>query len=146
EAHKFLNIEGISNNNSLTMDELKSSVHNYFCNRENIQFYFDRDEKKRIIALMGDSQDVRDTTLNEAENLIKHKIKTFGSAIFDFGDKIDWSLDVLSGQRWLFSYYKNGRMFRNNKSDILYSSKLHWHQHMVVLAKAYLYSGDFKYL
>jgi len=146
-VHKFLDLKKIGGGKTRNIDEVKSLVYSYFCNRQGVAFYFNEKEKAEILDILSKHYpDSKAETLNEADWILDHKIKIFGPTRYALGKTIDWSLDILSGKKWPLTYYKTIRIHAQNiQGDVLYTAQLNRHQHLTTLARAYLYSKDSRY-
>ena len=85
--------------------------------------------------------------ISQAEEVLNHHFDLLGSGKVDLGRKIDWHRDFKSGYRWEpGTYFKDYVVLRlNDHSDVKVTRELSRFQHLPLLGKAYLLSGDEKY-
>ncbi|MEW6125513.1 MAG: alginate lyase family protein [Acidobacteriota bacterium] len=85
-----------------------------------------------------------ETTVNDAEAILKHEIKIFARR-FPFGETIDWHADIETGVRWPLAHYSEMPLALGKLSDVRAVWELNRLQHFTTLARAYVLSGDERY-
>ncbi len=108
------------------------------------RFFFDPEAVPQLIELLrqrlpGEASSI----VRRAERVLQHRFDLLGFESLDYGPVIDWHLDRVHGKQ------APGRAaYRIEYLDFLQvgDSKVTWelnrHQHLVLLAKAYLLTGD----
>jgi Heparinase II/III-like protein/Heparinase II/III N-terminus len=81
-----------------------------------------------------------------AEQICQHRFDLLGYKSLDYGPKIDWHLDAVSGKRApQKKWYKVPYLSFAEVGDHKVIWELNRHQHLVILAKAFLLTGDQKF-
>lgn len=83
-------------------------------------------------------------TRREADNIIANRITLFGRA-FDFGERIDWHLDVEAGVRWQRTHYTLIPVVQGGLSDARVVWELNRLHHLTTLGRAYALTRDERY-
>jgi hypothetical protein len=87
------------------------------------------------------------TILREADDICQHRLRLLGYENLGYGPEIDWHLDRVHGKRApLDPWFKIPFLDFNAVGDHKVTWELNRHQHLVVLAKAWLLAKDEKYL
>lgn len=109
-------------------------------------FYFDKKEKKQIIAVIEKQfPESRRRTIELADEFLKHRFQLLGKNV-DFGENIDWHFNIYNAKKWPLSFSPNIDYFSSNRpGDIKIPWELNRNQHFLVLGKAYWYTEDEKY-
>ena len=89
--------------------------------------------------------DMRRLILEEAEQIIHHKVKLFGGRMFQCGKKIDWDRDPATGGRWRLLKKKPFLLAIAANKDIKWVWEINKQQHLLVLAKAFLLTYERKF-
>jgi hypothetical protein len=109
-------------------------------------FFSPTDLPERIRLLRENLPAEVDATLCEADEICRHHFRLLGYVDLDYGGDIDWHLDAVHG--------KNSPLKPWHKIDIfnfaeIGDHKVTWelnrHQHLVTLAKAWLFTHDPRY-
>ena len=111
-------------------------------------FFFTPDELPSRLALLRQYLPATIATIQQrAEELCQHRFSLLGYKHLPYGQPIDWHLDAVHGKRApLRVWYKIPFLEFSEVGDHKVIWELNRHQHLVVLAKAWLFSGDPKYL
>ncbi|MGA9933354.1 MAG: alginate lyase family protein [Terriglobales bacterium] len=81
--------------------------------------------------------------LRDADDICKHRFRLLGYENLDYGDNIDWHLDLVHGKRTpLAPWFKIPFLDFAVVGDHKVTWELNRHQHLVTLAKAHLLSGN----
>jgi hypothetical protein len=112
------------------------------------RFFFDQTLLQAILAVLRDRLPNQvETILQEAESICSHRFDLLGYTKLDFGRVIDWHLDPVSGKRAPRKlWYKIPFLNFDAVGDHKIIWELNRHQHLLVLAKAYLLSEERRYL
>jgi len=92
--------------------------------------------------------DKLDDILYEADLVLKHQFDILGTGLKDWGDPIQWNIDMKSGRIWSKKYYKKlflSKLTGINGSDVKIPWELSRFQHLIVLIRAYCLTKDEKY-
>jgi uncharacterized heparinase superfamily protein len=112
------------------------------------RFFFPGDEiSRRIDLIRRNVPDFERKVLDQADQILDHRISLLGYGPLDHGREIDWQRDVVSGIRcplrpWPGIDYQDF----NAVGDSKVTAELSRHQFLVVLAKAWLLTGNEAYL
>ena len=112
------------------------------------RFFFDTSEiTERIDTIRVTLRDELDEVIERANRICEHRFDLLGYANVNYGRAIDWSLDALHGKRapqkpWFQIRY----LSFDEVGDVKVTWELNRHQHLVVLARAYLFTGDERYI
>lgn len=88
-----------------------------------------------------------DSIVLEAERICRHHFDLLGYENLDYGDKIDWHCDVVHRKRAPRKpWFKVKYLDFEEVGDSKITWELNRHQHFVTLAKAYLLTGDEKFV
>ena len=103
------------------------------------RFFFAPEElAPRIDLLLERFPAEVDEIVRQAERICQHRFDLLGYENLDYGQEIDWHLDILNGRRApLKPWYKVRFLDFNEVGDSKITWELNRHQHLVVLAKAY---------
>jgi hypothetical protein len=86
-------------------------------------------------------------TIVEANEILQHHFRLLGYQDLDYGSEIDWRLDAVHGKRApLKPWYKIHFLDFAEVGDHKVTWELNRHQHLVTLAKAWVFTGEGKYL
>lgn len=111
-------------------------------------FFFSKDEISGRIRLIRDNvPDFESRVLDQAEQILENRYPILGYGPLDFGDDVDWQLDAVSGIRaplepWPALDHQDFRTVGDSKV----SWELNRHQFLVTLAKAWLLTGDERFV
>lgn len=84
--------------------------------------------------------------LSRAQKICSHRFDLLGYADLDYGDLINWHLDVVHAkQAPLKAFYRVKYLDFAEVGDSKITWELNRHQHLVTLAKAYRLTGDDRY-
>ena len=112
------------------------------------RFFFDEQELPKLVELLRSRLPQQaDRILAAAEKISAHKFDLLGYENLDFGSEIDWHLDPVHGKRvplkpWFSIDFLNFEATGDHK--IIW--ELNRHQHLLVLAKAWLLSGEERFI
>ncbi|KJS66625.1 MAG: hypothetical protein JL50_11325 [Peptococcaceae bacterium BICA1-7] len=81
----------------------------------------------------------------DADIICSHRISVFNLENFFWEDSINWHLDPVTGNTWPCKHWSSINLSDDSKGDIKYTWELNRHQHLMVLGRAYWYTGDEKY-
>ncbi len=119
------------------------------------KFFFSGNEKtpgtvsessERAALLRKYLPDEADQILRDADAICDHRFRVLGYENLDYGETIDWHLDLVHGKRApLDPWFKIPFLDFSVVGDHKVTWELNRHQHLVTLAKARLLSGDAKY-
>jgi hypothetical protein len=86
------------------------------------------------------------TVTAEADRICDRKLRLFGHAEVYLGAVIDWSADPISGQTWPRRFWTTYDLLGNPEGgDPKVVHEINRHQHLVTLARAYVYTEDERY-
>lgn len=132
--YKFLNFP-CSNEKDLIL---------YFTNRNDPKC-FEKQKDEMICFFKNNFSNEAKKIINEADDILGHKIRIFGRE-YNFGEKIDWHYDPVTGKSWKKSYYSSYNYCGASRTgDIKYPWELNRHQYFITLGKAYWLTKDEKY-
>ncbi|MGE5578387.1 MAG: heparinase II/III family protein [Syntrophothermus sp.] len=87
-------------------------------------------------------------TIARADRICAHRFDLLGSGEVSLGEAIDWHCDFKTGYRWPLALHTE-ISFMDLQKHVPYDVKVPWElsrfQHLIVLGKAYWYTGDEKY-
>lgn len=87
-----------------------------------------------------------DEIVSTAENICLHRFDLLGYENLDYGSQIDWHLDVVHGKCGPRKpWYKVKYLDFREVGDAKITWELNRHQHFVILAKAFRFTGDEKF-
>src|SRR6267378_3877121 len=112
------------------------------------RFFFDKEEiPQRILLIRENVPDFEVSALDQAEQILKHHVPLLGYGPLDYGNDIDWQLDIVSGKRSPLKPWPKIRYLDFNEVG---DSKVTWelsrHQFLVTLAKAWLLTGEVRFV
>jgi len=112
------------------------------------QFFFPGSEVfERVELLRKHLPDEADEILREADEICGHRFRLLGYDNLDYSGEIDWHLDPVHGKRApLDPWFKIPFLDFAVVGDHKVTWELNRHQHLVTLAKAWVLSGDEKYV
>ena len=112
------------------------------------RFFFDADEIPQRINLIRENVAGFDANvLAQAEQILKHQFPLLGYGSLDYGNDIDWQLDIVSGKRaQLKPWPKINYLDFDEVGDCKVTWELSRHQFLVTLAKAWLLTGDNRFV
>ncbi len=112
------------------------------------RFFFDQDEiSQRIELIRQHVPDFERSVLDPAEQILNHRFPLLGYGPLDYGREIDWQLDVVNGKRApLNPWPKINYLDFNEVGDSKVTWELSRHQFLVTLAKAWLLTGEERYV
>src|SRR5579864_3513641 len=83
----------------------------------------------------------------QAERICRHEFDLLGHERLRYGAEIDWHLDAVSGKRApLQSWFKIQYLNYEKVGDAKVTWELNRHQHLVTLSKAWLFTGDERFV
>lgn len=112
------------------------------------QFFFSREDVPRLAALLRQMLPKQvEQILSEAGEICAHRFRLLGYDPIDYGPQIDWHLDAVHNKRAaILPWYKVPFL----DFDLVGDHKIIWelsrHQHLVTLAKAWVVSGNDRYV
>jgi hypothetical protein len=84
--------------------------------------------------------------IERAERIVRaHRWPLLGYGERDFGAKIDWLRDPVSGARWPVEYHARVKLMRGDGSDVRVLWELNRLAHLVTLGRAYSVTRDARY-
>jgi hypothetical protein len=112
------------------------------------RFFFSRDEiPERIELIRAYVPEFEKNTLEKAEQVLEHRFELLGYGPLAYGEEVDWHLDIVSGKR---APLRSWPRIRYLDFDEVGDSKVTWelsrHQFLVTLAKAWLLTGEERFL
>ncbi len=110
-------------------------------------FFFAPDQLRERVELLKQhlSSAVADT-VEEADEIMRHRFRLLGYRDLDYGAAIDWHLDAVHGKRApLKPWYRIRFLDFDEVGDHKVTWELNRHQHLVTLAKACVFTGDDNY-
>ncbi len=112
------------------------------------RFFFDADEIPQRISLIRENVTGFDANvLAQAEQILKHQFPLLGYGSLDYGNDIDWQLDIVSGKRAHLKPWPNiNYLDFDEVGDCKVTWELNRHQFLVTLAKAWLLTGDNRFV
>lgn len=111
------------------------------------RFFFDADSVERVTALLRERMPGQVAQIIEqAERVCRHRFDLLGYEDLDYGESINWHLDVVHGkQAPKKPSYKIRYLDFQEVGDSKVTWELNRHQHFVTLAKAYRLTGNRQY-
>lgn len=133
-SNKKLSLPGVQKITPKTIADFKK---NYPFN-----FYFDEKSRAEAAALLKRTEG-EDVIINNAGDILSNRYSLLNSGKIELGDKINWHLDYRSNYKWheVLVWRDNFFSFPNG-ADIKYPWELARFHQGIVLAKAYLLTGD----
>ena len=81
--------------------------------------------------------------VEEADDVLRHRVDFLGSGMVDLGERIDWHTDFKSGYRWAPRFYQEIEITRlDDDSDAKVPWELSRGHHLLTLARAARLTGD----
>ena len=109
-------------------------------------FFSQTDLPERVRLLRERLPVVVDAILSEANEICQHRFRLLGYIDLDYGAEIDWHLDAVHGKRSpLKPWHKINFFDFAQIGDHKVTWELNRHQHLVTLAKAWLFTHDSSY-
>jgi hypothetical protein len=111
------------------------------------RFFFESEDIPRRLELLRERmpQEV-ETIIQRAEKICRHRFDLLGYKDLDYGLEIDWHADRVHGKRASRDlWYKVRYLDFASVGDAKVTWELNRHQHLVTLAKAYRFTGDFRF-
>ncbi len=110
-------------------------------------FFLNTEVSERAQLLRKHLPDEAAEILREADGICAHRFRLLGYENLDYGDEIDWHLDVVHGKRApLAPWFRIPFLDFAAVGDHKVTWELNRHQHLVTLAKAWLLGGEEKYV
>ncbi len=112
------------------------------------RFFFSPQDLPRVQALLRDRlPHEAGSIVKRAESICRRRFDLLGYEDLDFGAAIDWHLDAVHGKRApLRPWYEIRFLDFEEVGDAKIIWELNRHQHLVVLAKAYLLTRDERFV
>ena len=112
------------------------------------RFFFDpADIPQRIDLIRTHVPDFEKRVVAQAEQILNHQFPLLGYGPLDYGREIDWQLDVVNGKRAPIKSWPNiNYLDFNEVGDSKVTWELSRHQFLVTLAKAWLLTGEERFL
>ena len=112
------------------------------------RFFFDREDIPQRIRLIREHIPCfEENILDQAEQILNHRFSLLGYETLDYGRDIDWQLDIVNGKRApLKPWPKIGYLDFHQVGDSKVTWELSRHQFLPTLAKAWLLTGDKRYV
>jgi hypothetical protein len=112
------------------------------------KFFFSREElRARVDLLRTHLPEEAKRLVRRANEIYGHRFSLLGYSTLEYGREIDWHLDAVHGKRApLSAWYRIPFLDFSAVGDHKVTWELNRHQHLPVLAKAWLLSGETKYL
>jgi hypothetical protein len=110
-------------------------------------FFASEDVASRISLIRKNVPGLEDRVLGEAERILRNQYSLLGYGSLDYGEEVDWQLDRVSGVRApLVPWPRLDHQDVGTVGDSKVTWELNRHQFLVTLAKAWLLTGDGKYV
>lgn len=111
------------------------------------KFFFEPSEVPAIVAAVRrEVPGAVDATLAQAERVLRHRFDLLGYKELDFGRRIDWQFDPVSGTRAAKKPWPSIQFLSYEEAgDAKVIWELNRHQHLALLARAYWYSGEARF-
>ena len=108
------------------------------------RFFFDAEDiPQRLSLIRGHVADFETNILAQADRIMNHQFPLLGYGFLDYGQDIDWQLDIVNGKRApLKPWPKIGYLDFHEAGDSKVTWELSRHQFLPTLAKAWLLTGD----
>jgi hypothetical protein len=112
--------------------------------QENRRFFFESEDLSMLIALLQERLPQQtEAIVRRAQHICSHRFDLLGYEQLEFGAVIDWHQDIVHGKR---SPFKPWFQIRYLDFEEVGDSKVIWelnrHQHLVILARAYLFTRN----
>lgn len=111
------------------------------------RFFFTADSASVLVSTLRQRLPPQvDLIISAAEKILAHWFDLLGYEDLNYGDPIDWHLDVVHGRRApRKAFYKIRYLSFEECGDSKVTWELNRHQYLVTLAKAYRLTGDRRY-
>ncbi len=108
------------------------------------RFFFRAEDVPQIIRLLRERMpEQAEAITKNAENICEHRFDLLGYQDLDYGQEIDWHLDLVHGKRAPRDlWFKIRYLDFSSVGDAKITWELNRHQHLVTLAKAYRLTDD----
>ena len=108
------------------------------------RFFFETEELPQRIRLIREQvSGYEENILGQAGQILKHEFPLLGYGTLNYGQDIDWQLDIVNGKRApLKPWPKIAYLDFNEVGDSKVTWELSRHQFLTTLAKAWLLTGD----
>jgi hypothetical protein len=128
------------------LEKAKKEIVTHMRIRDTPRFFFNRREKEKIMAILKEHfSQSKERTVDLAEEFVNHSFHFLGVNV-EFDGNIDWRSSVTSSKRWPLTFSPNIDYFSPKRvGDIKLAWELNRTQHLVILGKAYWYTGDERY-
>ena len=154
---------------NMSLDELATRAHQEFSKRLDValcsvglqpgrngiarsttatgKFFFSSDELPQRVALLRENLPHEAAAIvAAADQICRHRFRLLGYRNLDYGAEIDWHLDAVHGLRApLIPWFKINFLDFAQIGDHKVTWELSRHQHLVILAKAWLLTGKEAY-
>jgi len=112
------------------------------------RFFFDEADIPRLIQLLRENiPDFESDTLEQAEHILANRFPLLGYGFIDVGADINWQFDVINKKQ---APHRPWPKIKYLEFSEVGDSKVTWeinrHQYLVTLAKAWLLTGDLRYV
>lgn len=112
----------------------------------NCCLFFDFKDREKYVKEI-ENLNLKDSILESAEDILKHKFNLLGSGDKYLGKNLPWNEDFKTGFRWGNKFYKGIKIVDlNNNADVKVPWELSRFQHIFTLGKAYFITLDEKYV
>lgn len=124
----------------------QNGLNNAVASRGN--FFFSPAELPDLISLLKEKMGAEvESIVREADEICRHRFRLLGYVDLDYGAQIDWHMDAVHGKRaptkpWFKIDFLDFDLVGDHK--VIW--ELNRHQHLVMLAKAYLLTEDKRYV
>ena len=109
-------------------------------------FFLPTDLPERVRLLRAHLPAEVDAILSEADEICRHRFRLLGYVDLDYGAEIDWHLDAVHGKRSPLKPWCKINFFDFAQiGDHKVTWELNRHQHLMTLAKAWLFTNDSRY-
>lgn len=110
-------------------------------------FFLPAELPDRVRLLQENLPHEIEATIAEAEEICRHRFRLLGYDDLNYGPKIDWHLDVVHGKRSpLLPWFKINFLDFEQTGDHKITWELNRHQHLLTLAKAWLYTREDRFV
>jgi len=145
ETERFRHYAGVEVGQA---DEVLDGFKSYLVKAER-HFYFKAagsERERRLEIIRCTYPKWIEQAVEDAERICRHKVQLLGFGEVDLGKVIDWHRDPLTRRRWPLRFWSDFDLVRDSGAgDPKVIHELNRHQHIVVLAKAYFFTGDERY-
>lgn len=111
------------------------------------RFFFEPESVNSLLELLRQRLPQQaDLIIRQADKICRHEFDLLGYEDLDYGNPIDWHLDLVHGKRApKKAFYRVRYLDFNQVGDCKVTWELNRHQHLVTLAKAYRLTEDRRY-